>query len=1190
MSELFMECEEEELEPWQRRIPEINLVDDDDDDDDEPIFVGEIRASKVTPNTRPSPAPVAKAPTQWRKPPAPVQNTLPVSPVQRGGSGTVAPVQRHSQPPASTQPVSSGPAQLTVRAAPQPVAKSLLIPVTSQPGSSPAAAQNVSRTLTTVSPQPIIITNNQGYILTSPQIPNNSTFITPFGTQYPSGTSFAVLPAGQQLLQPVAPAGPVPGVIHRPQVQLIQNNVVTLTSMQSPPQAKQPPAQPSTQFTTSTLQAIHTNSATLQPIQLGCSASQAKPGTSANQKSSPLPAPHAGSHSAPSAGNGSSTVKRTFQPNSMNPVKKMKLETVVGTPNATASTQNGTPFKKKCPKCNIQFILPDPMKRHMKYCCYDLINSVFPTTSTPDQPSSPLHVKTTGKGKIIMLVSDFYYGRHEGDTVQVKEEKALTTFKCNSCLKVLKSNIRFMNHMKHHLELEKQSNESWESHTTCQHCYRQYATPFQLQCHIESAHSPYESTTNCKICELAFESEQALLEHMKFNHKPGEMPYVCQVCNYRSSFFSEVESHFRSVHENTKDLLCPFCLKVLRSGHTYMQHYMRHQKKGIHRCGKCRLNFLTYKERSDHRAHLHRTFKKPRTLEGLPPGTKVTIRASLSGGSSTCPKTPEKSIVSLDPSSPTPRRLGKSPVSTVKSKSLQAASAAKSRTFQNRRQERLSSSRQLERSNQALKSLQNEFGTQLCVECYTEVKDFYGHYPLVMKCSACKYQTSCKKSFENHMIRFHSAISRDRFRKMRKPTGKLRFRAAAHCRSLTLVCLNCDFLEDASGSDLMTKHLIDRPHHTCQVIIEKGTSTAEPKKTQSELDVKSCLDLSNSKDNEVASNGCQSEQSSTETNGAKDEVQDPVPVSSPKDASGSGDSDTPRILIQPDTGETPQPKDGKQSETQGAPAEPGPAEAPGVPAEPGPAETQGAPAEPGPAEAPGAPEEPDQAETQGAPAEPGPAEAPGVPAEPGPAETKGVLTEPGPAEAPGALAEPGPAETKGVPTEPGPAEAPGPPTEPGPAETKGVPTEPGPAKAPGAPTEPGPAKAPGAPTEPGPAETQDEGSDPKDASPPDAERGDCSPARDESKQARDGVPFEEFLRKEDQRETASPSGSKHGLVTLEPLTPSKVLEHEATEILQQGNGPPSKTQEAAAECPDGSGRVTPETEAGLGVTTEAGGK
>lgn len=112
---------------------------------------------------------------------------------------------------------------------------------------------------------------------------------------------------------------------------------------------------------------------------------------------------------------------------------------------------------------------------------------------------------------------------------------------------------------------------------------------------------------NCKICELAFESEQVLLEHMKGNHKPGEMPYVCQVCirlrvtvsfnvcresvastefvvlllpqvcNYRSSFFSDLETHFRSVHENTKDLLCPFCLKVLRTSHIYMQHYMKHQ-------------------------------------------------------------------------------------------------------------------------------------------------------------------------------------------------------------------------------------------------------------------------------------------------------------------------------------------------------------------------------------------------------------------------------------------------------------------------------------------------------------------------------------------------------------------------------------------------------------------------------------
>lgn len=47
------------------------------------------------------------------------------------------------------------------------------------------------------------------------------------------------------------------------------------------------------------------------------------------------------------------------------------------------------------------------------------------------------------KEKLIMLVSDFYYGKHEGDIDN--EEKTYTTFKCFSCSKVLKNNIRYVN-------------------------------------------------------------------------------------------------------------------------------------------------------------------------------------------------------------------------------------------------------------------------------------------------------------------------------------------------------------------------------------------------------------------------------------------------------------------------------------------------------------------------------------------------------------------------------------------------------------------------------------------------------------------------------------------------------------------------------------------------------------------------
>lgn len=230
------------------------------------------------------------------------------------------------------------------------------------------------------------------------------------------------------------------------------------------------------------------------------------------------------------------------------------------------------------------------------------------------------------KGTLIVSLHDFYYGQHKGDGQP--EKKTHTTFKCLRCLKVLK-NVKFMNHMKHHLELEKQRNDSWEVHTTCHHCHRQFPTPFQLQCHTERVHTTQELSTVCKICELSFETDQVLLEHMKDNHKPGEMPYVCQVCNYRSSAFADVDAHFRTCHENTKNLLCPFCLKIFKTATPYMCHYKGHWEKSVHQCSKCRLQFLTFKEKMEHKTQCHQMFKKPQQLEGLPPETKVVIQVSL---------------------------------------------------------------------------------------------------------------------------------------------------------------------------------------------------------------------------------------------------------------------------------------------------------------------------------------------------------------------------------------------------------------------------------------------------------------------------------------------------------------------------------------------------------------------------------
>ncbi|XP_048812450.1 zinc finger protein 280D isoform X3 [Lagopus muta] len=651
MAELFMECEEEELEPWQKRVKEV----EEDDDDDEPIFIGEISSSKPAStyilnrvnfsssrrqiqNGAPSRGTVTsfKSDSHRYATPASCPSAMPVSSVfqsvsrSTASSVAVQPLSRPVNVSGASQtlqrPVAGClSAQQATRSSSgisQPVSRPVTIPVTTQPVSRniavPLVAQPVSRPVTSVTTQPIIL--NQDYIMDSPpDAPDNTSGIL-FGVRQSSGV---------------------------PQYQT--EPTVSLTD----------------------------------------------------------------------------------------------------TSTASSNIKNGGPFPRACPKCNIHFNLMDPLKNHMKYCCPDLVNDFFLGVVQTECSTTTSKTTEYEKGKLIMLVNDFYYGKHEGDTQQVQQEqKTHTTFKCFSCLKVLKNNIRFMNHMKHHLELEKQSSESWESHTTCQHCYRQFPTPFQLQCHIESTHTPYESSTICKICELSFETEQVLLQHMKDNHKPGEMPYVCQVCNYRSSAFSDVETHFRTVHENTKHLLCPFCLKVIKIGAPYMHHYMRHQKKGIYRCTKCRLQFLTCKEKMDHKTQHHRTFRKPKQLEGLPPGTKVTIRASLGSLQSGSSVSTSTSTFQLSPKAKntTARNHSRSNSNKSKARSKPTTALKKQNAWAN------SSSKKKKVTNTALHNLRCRLGAHKCIECYSEIKDFASHFPAYVHCSLCRYNTSCSKAYVNHMM------------------------------------------------------------------------------------------------------------------------------------------------------------------------------------------------------------------------------------------------------------------------------------------------------------------------------------------------------------------------------------------------------------------------------------------------------
>ncbi|NXL71035.1 POGZ protein, partial [Leptocoma aspasia] len=478
--------------------------------------------------------------------------------------------------------------------------------------------------------------------------------------------------------------------------------------------------------------------------------------------------------------------------------------------------------RKVCPKCDSQFRVTEALRGHMCYCCPELVEFLKkrksldsepapPSAKAPSPaqgaapappPTPPKAAPEPGEGgadpaqaKLIMLVDEFYYGRDGGKGAAVPPcPRVPTSFRCPHCTKRLKNNIRFMNHMKHHVELDQQNGEV-DVHTICQHCYRHFSTPFQLQCHLENVHSPYESSTKCKICEWAFESEPLFLQHMKDTHKPGEMPYVCQVCQYRSSLYSEVDSHFRLIHEDTRHLLCPYCLKVFKNGNAFQQHFMRHQKKSVYHCNKCRLQFLFAKDKIEHKLQHHKTFRKPKQLEGLKPGTKARhSRENSQNSQAFC----QPRSLPLEPShgmGPDPAPLG-------------SCSDPQPLFLCHRNVPR--------RAGKKTSGL----GRQTCLECSFEIPDFPNHFPTYVHCSLCRYSTCCSRAYANHMINNHVP------RKSPKYLALFKNYTASGVR---LSCSSCLFV--TSEGDSMAKHLVFNPSHESSNIIVQGKTGKKNRKT-----------------------------------------------------------------------------------------------------------------------------------------------------------------------------------------------------------------------------------------------------------------------------------------------------------------------------------------------------------------------
>ncbi|XP_037310598.2 uncharacterized protein pogzb isoform X1 [Pungitius pungitius] len=412
------------------------------------------------------------------------------------------------------------------------------------------------------------------------------------------------------------------------------------------------------------------------------------------------------------------------------------------------------------------------------------ISSVVPARCmTPSLTSNPL--------RVVMSVEEFYYGTLEGDPSLRKPVGIRTSsFTCQICTHLAENNLRLMQHMLQHSELVGATSED---RRCCKFCYRQFSSPAQLQSHEEQVHGPALSSCLCRICEWAFENEPAFLNHMKSNHKPGEMPYLCQVCSYRSSFYSDLLQHFASFHRDSGFFMCLFCLKVTRNPVTYQQHLLRHKMNQAFHCNRCRLQFIFLKDKIQHKLENHRSFRRPAELEGLSPGSKVTIRT----------------YGKIRPLTLACGRLLQSPDSLVQPINIKSEKSPLQMSPALRRSPPPPlTQRQVGRRIHVNRSSGGDGDHLVCLECGTQVLDFSAHYPTHVRCLLCPYSSCCSRAYASHMIHHHVPRTKDKVLPLH--------RLPPPCVYL-LCCSQCDF--SPQTADQMAKHLLRNPlHHsaTCR--------------------------------------------------------------------------------------------------------------------------------------------------------------------------------------------------------------------------------------------------------------------------------------------------------------------------------------------------------------------------------------
>ncbi|XP_056448318.1 pogo transposable element with ZNF domain [Gadus chalcogrammus] len=437
----------------------------------------------------------------------------------------------------------------------------------------------------------------------------------------------------------------------------------------------------------------------------------------------------------------------------------------------------------------------NPTRAVPKIVISKTFKAAIPTETATSDPAHPL--------RVVMTVYEFYYGVFCGDgALQTRGPVKLTApFHCKKCLYTTKRNMEMMKHYWQHTDMAR---SMLHEDMRCDDCFRLFSSAALLEIHQLHAHLSKPKSTVCRICEWVFDNEMEFLNHMKTNHKPGEMPYVCQVCSYRSSFYSDVLHHFRCYHSGRRQLLCILCLKVTNNIKGFQNHMDKHKLKESHPCAKCRLQFVLPTSLQEHKQQHHRSFRRPHQLNGLPPGAMVTIktvgmkpnslplpsRGKLSSSHFreplVVPPPQPQPIESSPPDPPTPP--GPAPTGAKLQDNSDTESA-------------------------------EERDRLLCMECGNTTTDFSSHYPASVSCLLCPYRTFCSCAYASHMIQNH-VLARERGKRL-----PLHQRPPPCCYEL--VCTQCGFV--SLTGDKMAKHLgLHRGH---------ASSTCRPHTTPKEPDL-----------------------------------------------------------------------------------------------------------------------------------------------------------------------------------------------------------------------------------------------------------------------------------------------------------------------------------------------------------------